>query len=337
MQNLSVNPVCKYCGSTNVRKYGKYKGVQRYFCNDCGSKFKNDDTTYHMKTDTNLVSSTLNLYYEGTPIRGIRRHLLQEHEHAPSLATIYEWIQKYTEYAKDSVKDYHPNVGDIFVADETVLNIDGQQLWLWDIIDYKTRYLLATRLSRSRTTRDAQILMDKAVQVAGKSPKVVITDKLPSYLDVRYGKDTEHRQGKIATVDEDNTQVIERFHGTLKSRTKVMKGLKNFESALDFTDGWLIHYNYLRPHESLDHKTPAEVAGIRYPYQNWADIIRQHKPSKRVDIEHQPRTAMRIPESHIGRPKRVRIKTPKIKFPPMVDTGDGIVYNRRTGRGHLKI
>ena len=283
------NPCCKFCNSTHVRKYGSYKGVQRYFCNDCGSKFKNDDTTFHMKTDTNLISAALNLYYEGTPIRAIQRHLLQECNQAFSLATIYEWIYKYTQCVKDTVKDVHANVGDIFVVDETALKIDGQQLWLFDLIDYKTRMILSTRLSRSRTTRDAQILMDRAVKVAGKEPKVVITDKLPFYLKVVYGKGTEHKQGKIAPAQEDNTKVIKRFHGTLKQCIKVMKGLKNFESATDFLDSWLVYYNYLRPHESLENKTPAQAAGISYPYRNWGDIIRKHKPSYRFVIEHQHR------------------------------------------------
>jgi putative transposase len=308
---------CKYCGSGGILKFGTYKGVQRYWCKACKRKFKVNDTTFHMKTDTNLVSSSLNMYYEGMPIKAIRRHLLQEHNQAPSTATIYEWIQKYTQYATDSAKGYHPQVGGIWIADETVLNIDGQQLWLWDIIDDKTRFLLATRLSRSRTTRDAQTLIDRAVKMAGKSPQVVITDKLKSYLDVRYDKDTEHIQGGIARV-EDNTQKIERFHGTLKQRTKVMRGLKNFESAIDFTDGWLVHYNYLRPHESLQDKTPAEVAGVEYPYQNWADIIRKHKPTTKITIEHQLRTSPRVQETHIGRlPKRIRIskRAPRITPP----------------------
>lgn len=228
---------CKYCGDEAVVKYGSYKGMPRYWCKVCKHKFKADDTTFHMKTDANLISSSLSMYYEGMPVRAIRRHLQQEFSHAPSTATIYEWIQKYTQYATDSVKEYHPSVGDIWVADETVLDIEGQQLWLWDIIDDKTRFLLATRLSRSRTTRDAQMLIDRAVAVAGKQPKVVITDKLKSYEDVFYGDDTEHRQGGIARSTEDNTQMIERFHGTLKQRTKVMRGLKNFETALDFTQG----------------------------------------------------------------------------------------------------
>jgi len=195
--------------------------------------------------------------------------------------------------------------------------MDGGHLWLWDIIDYDTRYLLATRLSRSRTTQDAQMLYDRAVKTAGKEPDKVITDKLASYLDVRYGKDTDHIQSSPFAV-ENNTQLIERFHETLKQRTKVMRGLKNLESAHDFIDGWLVHYNYIRPHTSLNDRTPAEVAGINYPYENWADITR-HKPSVPVTIEHQPRDKVKLPPIQIGRPrKRIRISNKKTRItPPM--------------------
>jgi transposase-like protein len=218
-----------------------------------------------MKLDANMVSSALNMYYEGMSVKEIRRHLFQEHEHAPSTATIYEWIMKYSQYATDSIKDVKPSVGDIWVADETVLKIDGSNVWFWDIIDTKTRYLLTSRVSRSRTTRDAQILIDRAIKTAGKEPRTIITDKLASYLDVKYGG--EHRQGSPFSIKEsgDSTSQIERFHGTLKSRTKVMRGLKTLESALMFTQGWLVHYNFLRPHESLSDKTPAEAAGVEYP------------------------------------------------------------------------
>jgi len=98
------NPSCKSCGSVHTRKYGLYKGVQRYFCNDCGSKFKLDDNLFHMKVPAHEVTAALNAYFEGMSIEAVRRHLLQEHQHAPSTATIYEWIQKYTQYATDSVK-----------------------------------------------------------------------------------------------------------------------------------------------------------------------------------------------------------------------------------------
>ena len=330
---------CPHCENEGVLKYGTYKGVQRYWCKVCRRKFKADDTLFHMKTPANQVSSALNMYYEGMSIKGIRRNLQQEYGNMPSTATIYEWIQKYTQYATDSIKGYQPKkIGDTWIADETVLEIDGQNVWLFDLIDDKTRYLLATRISQSRTTRDAQMLYDRAVKTAGKEPDKVITDKLASYLDVRYGKDTEHIQSRPFAV-EDNTQKIERFHSTLKQRTKVMRGLKNIESAHDFVNGWLVHYNYLRPHTALDDKTPAEVAGVDYPYKNWADIMRLHKPSVKVIIEHQPRDRVKLPPIQIGRP-RLHIRVPKAK-PAKVSRqilvqqtkGGSILLSRRRVRG----
>lgn len=35
--------------------------------------------------------------------------------------------------------------------------------------------------------------------------------------------------------------------------------------------------NYLRPHESLKGKTPAEVAGVKYPYRNWQDVVAKRR------------------------------------------------------------
>lgn len=314
---------CKNCGSEAVVKYGSYKGVPRYLCKVCKRKFKADDNLSGMRIPTSEISSALNLYYDGSSVRAIGRHFQQETGHTPSTASIYEWVQRYSQYLTESTKDYHPNVGNEWVADETVLKIGGSQVWLWDIIDTKTRVLLASRLSRSRTTRDAQALIDKAIKVAGKYPDSVVTDQLASYLDVFYGKDAEHKQGSpFSKVEGESTSKIERWHGTLKQRTKVMRGLKNFESALDFTDSYLAYYNYLRPHESLDNKTPAEVAGISYPYKNWDDVIRTYKPKTKIEVTHVERSSFKLPKTHIGRPHKSRIT------PPMPKISDRVVKLR---------
>jgi hypothetical protein len=149
-------------------------------------------------------------------------------------------------------------------------------------------------------------LIDRAIKLAGKHPKVVITDKLSSYLDVNYGKDAEHRQGSPFST-EDSTSQIERWHGTVKARTKVMRGLKNIETTHDFVAGFLAYYNYLRPHESLGNKTPAESAGIRYPYKNWTDIISKHRPTVKVEVTHVERGTLKLPKTQIGRPYVPRI------------------------------
>ncbi len=271
-------PACKNCGSPAVVRFGSYKGVQRYYCKSCKRKFKADDSLFHMKVSAAHISSALSMYYSGMSINDIRNHLQQEHGYYPSKHVIYYWIDKYTDRAIKHFRDYRPDVGDTWVADETVLEIDGKNVWLWDIIDAKTRFLLASRVSYTRGTEDARLLMERAKKRAGKSPKTIITDHLKSYLDgieLTFGSDTYHKQSKpFTSVAEDSTNKIERWHGTLKDRTKVMRGLKDMESAIQFTEGYLIFYNFFRPHEALRGKTPADVAKVDYDCRNWAELSR---------------------------------------------------------------
>ena len=215
------------------------------------------------------------MYYEGMSLNAIRRHLQQMHHNYPSDSTVYEWIDRFTRVAVDKAREYKPDVGDVWIADETVLKIGGRKVWFWDIIDAKTRFLLASHLSATRTIKDAKELVEKAAERAGKTPKVVITDQLAAYFDgieLAFGADTKHIAAKKLTA-RPGTQLIERFHGSLKGRTKVMRGLKGLDSARRLMEGWLVHYNFFRPHETLGDKTPAETAGIKYKLKNWMAII----------------------------------------------------------------
>lgn len=72
-----------------------------------------------------------------------------------------------------------------------------------------------------------------------------------------------------------NTNLIERFHGTLKQRTKVLRGFKTQDAAEIILSGFLVNYNYFRPHLALNGKTPAEVAGIDAPVKNWTELVRR--------------------------------------------------------------
>lgn len=59
-----------------------------------------------------------------------------------------------------------------------------------------------------------------------------------------------------------NNNKVERLHNTVKERVKVMRGLHNDETANAFNDGFKAYYNFIRPHQALNGKTPAEVAGV---------------------------------------------------------------------------
>jgi len=269
--------LCKYCQSENIRKYGKYKDTQYYYCNDCRRKFSNPDAIPKMQYSTDKVADAINMYYEGMSLREVRRNFIQQYNDYISDVTVLNWVNRFSDLAVKESEKYKPNVGDIWIADETMIDLDGKNIWLWDIIDAKTRFLISTHMSYTRTTKDAQQLMEQAYRRTGKIPRVIYTDKLRAYLDgieLTFGADTKHRQGGPFDV-ESNTNKIERFHSTIKSRTKVMRGLHTLKSARKYLDGWLVHYNFFRPHMSLNDRTPASVASIKFPYCNWKDIVEQ--------------------------------------------------------------
>ncbi len=126
------------------------------------------------------------------------------------------------DYAQKAIRifeSYKPKVSDTWVADETASKFNKNLYWIWDIIDSKTRFLLASYLSSNRGTKQARILMQLASKRAGgQVPRIVITDKLTGYLDgieLVFGSDTEHIQsGPFA--EDDSTNLIERMQGTIK-------------------------------------------------------------------------------------------------------------------------
>lgn len=210
---METNIRCKYCQSESVIKYGKYKETQYYYCKDCKRKFASVDTIPKIQYPTSQIADALNMYYEGMSLLEIRRNLIQQHNSYISDATVYNWVKRFSKLAIIEAGKYKPDVGRVWVADECMIDLDGKNIWFWDIIDTKTRFLIASHMSYTRTTKDAEILMRQAYNRTGKIPRVIYTDKLRAYLDgieLTFGADTQHRQGSPFDV-ENNTNLIERF------------------------------------------------------------------------------------------------------------------------------
>ena len=270
--------LCKWCGSDDVKKYGINNGTQEYYCLKCLRKFSHNDNPFGKRSSIEQIGTSISSYYDGLSFADIARHL-KESGNEVNESTVYRWVLDYAQKAIKLLDKYHPKVGGIWIADETVIKFNGQNYWLWDIIDKKTRFLIASYLSENRGTKQAQRLMEIASKRAGMAPSAIITDKLRAYLDgieIVFGGYTEHIQSS-PFADQDDTNEIERFQGTIKDRTKVIRGFKTFETALIILDGFLVHYNFFRPHISLKGKTPAEVAGVNIPFKTWTEFVRQDK------------------------------------------------------------
>jgi putative transposase len=281
---------CRYCKSDKVWKYGKNRsGVQRFKCAVCGKVFLEKDALPSMRVSVKQLGDVIGQYYGGMSLKELRRQFEQQHSESLSRSSFDRWLNRFSEIAVNEAQKHHPKVSGVWLADECVLKIGGRNVWCWDIIDSDTRFLLATHLSLTRTTQDARKLMEKASTVAGKVPSVVITDSLRAYIDgieLAFGSETKHIQSQPFAEADLSTNKIERWHSTLRARIDIMRGLKSLKTAQTLLNGWLVHYNFFRTHESLNDRTPADYAGIKFPYRDWLDVIE----GQRVTITPEPVT-----------------------------------------------
>jgi len=275
-QEQTNRVVCKYCNSTAVVKFGKYKNVQRYWCKSCQRKLKADDALFHMKKPLRWVSSALSMFYNGMSIANIGNYLQREYGYHPSKSVVYEWIGKYTTMAIEHFKNFKPQVGDTWILDETILDTQGRRIYFGDIIDIKTRFLLVSGILPNHDSEDAQKLMESAFKRARKTPKVIVTNGLsfwPDGIEFSSSAAVEHSQS-LPFMFKENSALIELFRGTLKERIKVIRGFKDFDTLNEFAEGFAVFYNFFKPHEALGGRTPADVAQITYKARNWADVSR---------------------------------------------------------------
>jgi transposase-like protein len=229
----------------------------------------------HRRVPPAVVGDAIAAYYDGLSYRDIQRRVETNHGFTPSTATLYEWVRDYTIKATKLTDDFKANTGGTWVADEMVVKIDGKNVWLWNVMDAKTRYLLATHLSETRTIKDAETVFRSAKRRATHPPKRIITDGLAAYSDGierTFGAETRHEVSLGIRSHELNNNLAERLNGTIRERTKVMRGMETKRTAELVMDGFRLHYNHMKPHHGLRGRVPARAAGLRLVFKNWVEV-----------------------------------------------------------------
>lgn len=262
-------------------KDGKVKGRQVFKCKDCKKRFYMNGKFAKMRTSKNLIVTALNLYYDGLSLRKTQRNLKHIFGENVSQVTILNWIKKYSRLVKEYMITLVPQLSGLWHEDETMIQCEGRSIWFWEMIDEDTKFMVASHLSGTRTLEDTITIFKKGFEQSKVRPRAVFVDGSHVYSRAfnkvfwTMRKDTRPELvQRVGVRTRETNNIVERLHGTLKDRTKPMRGLKSFESTRAILEGYTIHYNCVRPHQSLGGKTPAQVARMNTP-NNWKGLIEE--------------------------------------------------------------
>jgi len=141
-----------------------------------------------MKFSPKTITLTLDLFFKGVSQRKIADHLKQFESVEVTQPTILSWIRKYMKLLSKYAEKYKADVGNIWHSDETTIFLkkEGQKKcyeWIWNVMDAKTRYLLACQITETRFTKDARKPLQQTKQIANKRPDAIVTDGLRGYKD----------------------------------------------------------------------------------------------------------------------------------------------------------
>jgi transposase-like protein len=290
----TVEPIeatqCIYCQSKRLTKWGirhnKAGDIQKFACKSCGRFFTINLGFERMKHNPKAITTAMQLYFSGESLRSTERSLRLlgiEVDHT----TVFKWIRKYVALMDGYIETLKPQVSDTWRADELWVRIKGDRKYLFAMMDDETRYWIAQEVADTKEKHDVTHMFQESKLVSHKVPSTLITDGLPSYYlafkkvfaNMRYDCKPTHLRD-ISFEGHVHNNKMERMNGEVRDREKVFRGLKTKETPI--LKGYQVFHNYIRPHEALKGKTPAEACGIKVEGENrWLTLIQNATAEQR--------------------------------------------------------
>lgn len=281
---------CPNCNGKKLLKQGMRKNKsgakQKYRCSDCKAYFVLD-ATKGIKGNAKMVCLVLDMYYKGNSLRDIQDTLYRNFGLRLHHETVRRWINRFMDRINSYTATLKPQTSDKLHVDEQSIRVKGQNVWCWNALDNKTRFLLANQITPVRRTKDARDILHKAKAVMSQRPKEVATDKGQFYIRAVKKEFAGHRRIDPALHLEHvrrkmDNQLIERYHATYRERDKVIRGLKSEETAEQYIENWKTFYNFVRPHQTFNGLTPSQVAGIDTGNRvnRWLELLKRSQEVK---------------------------------------------------------
>jgi transposase-like protein len=304
IEPLSSEIICPKCKGTTTVKHGvrhtkRGTDIQRYSCKDCHHRFAVNSGFEKARADPKVITAALDLYFKGISLRKVTDHVKQFHGIEVSHVAVIKWIRKFVRLVKPYVDSIEaPHLSGVFHVDEMMVHVrkeemeKGHYAWLWNLMDNTTRFWICAKISHGRGIDDARAVFQEAKKIAPNKPKAIIHDGLASYNEA-FQKEfftlKNPRTINIRSVSvrhEGLNSKVERLNGSVRDREVVMRGMDHKESAQELLEAMRIYHNYIREHQGLDGKTPAEASGIKIDGANkWISLIHNAYRDKKPNLK----------------------------------------------------
>ena len=207
-----------------------------------------EETWERERTATPVRAFAVQLHATGCSLRETQE-ILRLFGVERSHQAIFQWVHRVADSSGDSPTAKPSRVA----VDETAIKINGELSWLYAAIDLETKLILDVQLFGRHGTDPA------AAFLAGLCEKHDLSDA--TFLVDQFGYRTAlARLGLSGRVDYSDRNLIEKWFHTLKMR--VDRFHNSWVGSRRSVRQWLAlfthYYNHLRPHQSLDGRTPVE-------------------------------------------------------------------------------
>ena len=151
--------------------------------------------------------------------------------------------------------------GQVWCADITYIPMRRVYMYLFAILDWYSRKVVAWELSTTLDTDFCLRCMKRAIRLHG-NPEIMNTDQGCQFTSENWLKSLKDK-GIVVSMDSkgrwiDNV-IVERFWRSIKYEDIYLKSYENPRELTKGVGAYIQRYNAVRPHQSLDGNTPDEV------------------------------------------------------------------------------